>query len=97
MKLTQSKEWFAKSAEIEGTSAVGAGSPSQRLLSAKQPEPNWWAYLHSNGMVIVKRWLGDVRDYTDDCEGNPFVVKVVTPFYAYNQEKAEAIAIEKLS
>ena len=42
----------------------------------------WWGYLHQNGTVQVKRWFGDHKDYTEDCEGNDFVQHVVPPFYA---------------
>ena len=56
----------------------------------------WWAYLHSNGQVIVKRWFGDVKDYTDDVRDNPFVVRVVYPFEAETREDAERIAKQKL-
>lgn len=49
----------------------------------------WWGYLHSNGTVQVKRWLGDHKDYTEDCIGNPFVKKVVRPFEAIDRETAE--------
>lgn len=27
----------------------------------------FWGYLHSNNTIQVKRWFGDVKDYTDDC------------------------------
>lgn len=56
----------------------------------------WWAYLHSNNKIIVKRWFGDVRDYTEDCENNPFVIQVVAPFFAKNGEEAYDIAHNKL-
>lgn len=56
----------------------------------------WWGYLHQNGTVQVKRWFGDHKDYTDDCEGNDFVQKVVTPFVAKTREEAEKIIISKL-
>jgi len=48
----------------------------------------WWGYLHSNGSVQLKRWLGDHKDYTEDCEGNDFVVQVVRPFAAATREDA---------
>jgi hypothetical protein len=56
----------------------------------------YWGYLHSNGSVQVKRYLGDPRDYTEDCEGNDFVVRVVRPFKAESREEAEQIIIAKL-
>jgi hypothetical protein len=48
----------------------------------------WWGYLHSNGSIIVKRYFGDPRDYTTDCNNNPFIVKVVEPFSANGREDA---------
>lgn len=48
----------------------------------------WWGYLHSNGSIQVKRWFGDVKDYTDDCKDNDFVVQVVSPFTASTREEA---------
>ena len=48
----------------------------------------WWGYLHSNGTIQVKRWFGDVKDYTDDCYGNPFVKQVIEPFEADSREEA---------
>lgn len=56
----------------------------------------WWGYLHSNGQHQVKRWFGDVKDYTDDCRDNPFVVFVVNPFAADNYEMAEKHIIEAI-
>jgi hypothetical protein len=56
----------------------------------------WWAYLHSNGTVQLKRWFGDHADYTTDCEGNDFVQKVVKPFGAETREEALRIAEERL-
>jgi hypothetical protein len=48
----------------------------------------WWGYLHSNGSVQLKRWFGDHKDYTEDCENNPFTVKVSAPFEAESGELA---------
>ena len=56
----------------------------------------WWGYLHSNGQIQVKRWFGDHKDYLDDCEGNPFVVKVVRPFAAETREEAVKLITERL-
>lgn len=57
----------------------------------------WWGYLHQNGSIQIKRWSGDHRDYTDDCENNEFVQQVVNPFAADSREKAAEIIINKLS
>lgn len=51
----------------------------------------WWGYLHSNGTIQVKRWFGDHKDYTDDCDDNDFVVRVVRPFVAKSREEAAGI------
>lgn len=62
-------------------------------------DPNktyWWAYLHSNGTLQLKRWFGDVKDYTEDCDKNPFVVLVVEPFEAASREFALVIANQKV-
>ena len=48
----------------------------------------WWGYLHSNGSIQLKRWSGDHRDYTDDCTGNDFVVRVMPPFKAQDDVEA---------
>lgn len=56
----------------------------------------WWGYLHQNGTVQVKRWFGDHEDYTGDCYGNPFVLKVVKPFAAKTREEAEAIITKQV-
>lgn len=50
----------------------------------------WWAYIHQNGSLQIKRWLGDHKDYTDDCIGNDFVVRVFPPFKADSREAAIA-------
>lgn len=57
----------------------------------------WWGYLHCNGTVILKRWFGDHKDYTDDCEDNDFVVKVVTPFKADTYEEAVSILNRRIN
>ncbi len=61
------------------------------------PSKLWfWAYLHANGHIQLKSWYGDVKDYTDDCEGNSFVVIVVEPFTAATREEAFIIANQKV-
>lgn len=59
-------------------------------------EPEWWGYLHVSGSVQLKRWWGDHRDYTTDCQGNPFVKKVVPPFIAKSRDEALATLKTKL-
>jgi hypothetical protein len=56
----------------------------------------WWGYLHSNGLLQLKRWFGDVKDYTEDCEGNDFVQQVVEPFIASDRATALRILNERL-
>lgn len=51
----------------------------------------WWGYLHQNGTIQVKRWFGDHKDYTEDCEGNACVQQVVRPFKALTREQATEI------
>ena len=60
-------------------------------------ENMWWGYLHSNGSVQVKRWFGDHKDYTDDCQDNDFVQQVVRPFSADSRDEAIKIITEKVS
>ncbi len=57
----------------------------------------WWGYLHVGGNLQIKRWFGDVKDYTSDCENNPFVVKVVEPFSANSREEAIEIIQKRLT
>lgn len=56
----------------------------------------WWGYLHQNNTIQVKRWFGDHKDYTDDCDGNDFVQRVVPPFAAPTREEAVRIITERL-
>ena len=57
----------------------------------------WWGYLHANGSIQVKRWFGDHKDYTEDCEGNDFVLHVVKPFEANSEEEAWKILTKQLN
>ena len=56
----------------------------------------WWGYLHQNGSIQLKRWFGDNKDYTEDCEGNDFVQRVVRPFEAETRDNANEILRQKL-
>jgi len=56
----------------------------------------WWGYLHSNGTIQVKRWLGDHEDYTGDCQNNPFVKHVIKPFEAESRDAAIRTIAERL-
>lgn len=57
----------------------------------------WWGYLHQNNTIQVKRWFGDHKDYTDDCNGNEFVQRVVPPFHASTREEAVRIITARLT
>lgn len=65
-------------------------------MSADENKNWWWGYLHQNGTVQVKRWYGDHKDYTEDCEGNDFVQRVVPPFVCDSHEEAARIITESL-
>lgn len=54
----------------------------------------WWAYLHTNGKVLVKRYF----DFQDIVEANesPFVVKAIGPFDAIDVNDAQVKANEAL-
>ncbi|MFZ2937638.1 MAG: hypothetical protein WA066_02915 [Candidatus Omnitrophota bacterium] len=56
----------------------------------------FWGYLHQNGSIQTKRWFGDHKDYTNDCEGNIFVQQVVPPFEAETREQATEIIIRRI-
>ena len=56
----------------------------------------WWAYLHENNTIQLKRWFGDHADYIDDCNGNPFVRRVFPPFEAETREEALQIVMKQL-
>ena len=60
------------------------------------PKVMWWGYLHQNGTIQTKRWFGDHKDYTDDCEGNDFVQQVIRPFKAETREQATAIITKQV-
>ena len=57
----------------------------------------WWGYLHQNGSIQLKRWFGDHKDYTDDCDGNDLIQRVVYPFEAQTREDALEIITQHLS
>lgn len=56
----------------------------------------WWAYLHTNGKVLLKRYLGP--EDLDDARESPFVVKVYGPFEAgSSSEAAETARLQLLT
>ncbi len=57
----------------------------------------WWAYVHSNNSIQVKRWFGDHADYTTDCYDNDFIQQVQPPFEADTREAAMNIAANYFS
>jgi hypothetical protein len=54
----------------------------------------WWAYVHTNGALQLKRYLG----YLDlkEADESPFVVRRTEPFDAETREEAEQKAREIL-
>ena len=46
----------------------------------------WWAYVHINMSLHVKRYFSD--DNIKDTQESGFVLKVFEPFYAQNREDA---------
>lgn len=69
---------------------------TQEMSDQDRHRPQWWGYLHANGTPQLKYWTGDVRDYTDDCKDNPFVITVVEPFHADTREQAWRLLYQKL-
>lgn len=61
-----------------------------------QLDLDYWGYLHCNGKPQLKRWYGDHKDYTEDCEDNDFVLQVVRPFKAADRDAAMKILLERL-
>ena len=53
----------------------------------------WWAYLHTNGKVLVKRYFSQL-DITEAQE-SPFVVLTHGPFEADSIEEAHDIAVRQ--
>lgn len=47
----------------------------------------WWGYLHTNGSVHTKRYLGDPLDLKEAKE-SPFVKMMHGPFEADSSEEA---------
>lgn len=54
----------------------------------------WWAYLHSNGSIQLKRHL-DNQEFVEAAE-SPFCVKWTKAFEADSRDKALEIAREML-
>ena len=54
----------------------------------------WWAYMHVNGQIQVKRYFGP-GDLTEADE-SPFIERRTGPFDADNRDEAMTIAIRKL-
>ena len=57
-------------------------------------EPNWWAYLHINGGIHLKRYLS--KDDLKAADESPFVAARTQPFYADNKGKANETALQTL-
>lgn len=54
----------------------------------------WWAYLHTNGSIQVKRFF-DRRDL-QDASDSPFVRSYTQPFDAKDRDDAIRQAMEQL-
>jgi len=52
---------------------------------------SWWAYLHINETIQLKRYLGDPLDLQEAKE-SPFVVKCTEPFQANSRDEALIVA-----
>lgn len=50
----------------------------------------WWAYIHSNGSLQVKRFFSEID--LEEAEQSPFVKRVIQPFEAKNRDDAYSIA-----
>lgn len=57
-------------------------------------KPNWWAYLHINGGIHLKRYFS--ADDLKDADESPFVAARTQPFYADNRKQAEEISFQTL-
>ena len=88
MKLEQPDSQTVPRRRTEKESIQREETMSEKLM--------FWGYLHQNGTIQVKRWFGDHKDYTEDCEGNDFVQQVVRPFAADSREKAIEIITQRL-
>ena len=53
----------------------------------------WWAYIHENGSVNIKRFF-DAEDI-NEANKSGFAVQVTGPFKAANKEEAEKIAHQR--
>jgi len=65
----------------------GLGELSKRTKSLKI---KWWAYLHTEGTLQLKRYIDKVS--LDDADSSPFVIKRTEPFDADSREQAVKIA-----
>jgi hypothetical protein len=54
----------------------------------------WWAYLHTNGEILVKRYF-DRRDF-EDANESPFVVRYTSVIEADTREEVLKIATNRL-
>jgi len=57
----------------------------------------WYAYIHVNGKLFLRRYLGDMGDIEEACS-SPFVMACTEfPFYAADYDEALEKAEELLS
>lgn len=55
---------------------------------------SWWAYVHRDGSIKLKRYLS--QSQLSQAEGSPFVILMIMPFFAKNNEAAMAMINEHL-
>lgn len=74
---------------VKTLSEEGRGSASSTSSSLR-----WWAYLHTNGTVQLKRFFD--WESLSDAKASPFVQKTCGPFKAGSRDEALAIARSQL-
>lgn len=57
----------------------------------------WYGYLHNNGTLHVRRYIGDFGESDiEECRASPFVREVFGPFDARTQHLAK-LKLDKLA
>ncbi len=70
--------------------AYATGQPATKTTR------EYWGYLHESGSIHLKPWFGDEKDYTEDCENNPFTQIVVPPFHAESYDAARELLTDAI-
>ena len=55
----------------------------------------FWAYRHTQGSILVKRYLGPVD--IEEARESPFVMEIMGPFEAENINEARVFAMARLA